>query len=340
MLYIRTDADIETAPEHLTECLAIAEELRRRGEHSVFLLTEANASEPIRRSGFQSIVLDHLNNPESEAERLIPLLKKEKAAKLLVDLPHISAGYFESLNQAAELIYLGMQQEQVFPGIHLLINYSNACRIDFYSEAYCAGSTKLLLGARYIPLRKEFRELRPIVRDRVMNILMPVGEFAETGPVGRLAEDLSSAFPNLNFILAPEFLNRGISPLEKQASRLRNVELVANPENMAAVMRNCDAAVSACGMHLYELCACGTPTVCFALTAEQSECGKQFHFDRIAPYAGDIIGNYDACLFRITAHLKSLTENNSLRRETAVRMNSYLDGFGSQRIAEEILKLN
>ncbi|MVB09892.1 hypothetical protein CAFE_05590 [Caprobacter fermentans] len=339
MLYIRTDADHGTAPERLTGCLAIAEELRRRGECSVFLLTGPDMAEPIGRSGFQAIVLDHLSSPESEAERLVPLLKKEKAAKLLVDLPRISAGYFESLNHAAKLIYLGTQ-EQVFPGIHLLINYSNACRIDFYSEAYCACSTKLLLGVRYLPLRKEFRELRPIVRDRVKNILMPVGGAAETSPVGRLAEDLSSAFPNLNFILAAEFLNRGISSLEKQASRLRNVELVANPENMAAVMRNCDAAVSACGMHLYELCACGTPTVCFALTAEQSECGKQFHFDRITAYAGDLISNYGACLFRITARLKSLTENNSLRRETAVRMNSYLDGFGSQRIAEEILKLN
>lgn len=339
MLYIRTDVGRQIASDHVMRCLSVAEKLSKYGEPVRFLVTEREAYNLVLAHGFPvRTVSGNWSRPETELEQLINDLQTESAEKLLVDLPTASAEYLEALSAHFKTICISVT-EQFFSGICLLINYSNACDTAFYEKAYRSSETKLLLGVAYAPLREEFCGLRPVIRDDIENVLITAGGCGEHRIAERLAKDLTAYLPDIQFVLTAGSLNSLVPSLKRLANQNNRVTLVQNPSNMAAVMRNCDAAVSASGTTLYELCACGTPTICFSLTQEQAKCARRFDRDNMMAYAGDIINQYGDCLNRITASLRHLKENYFFRRCAAMRMNGYIDGLGSQRIAEEILKL-
>ena len=47
------------------------------------------------------------------------------------------------------------------------------------------------------------------------------------------------------------------------------IKIHKNITNMSDYMRGCEMAVSAGGTTLFELCACGIPTVCFSFAENQ-----------------------------------------------------------------------
>lgn len=337
MLYIRTDANRRIGMGNMMRCLAIAGELRRQGEDSVFLVSENEAGLMAEKRGFRAA---RLRAPWYDYEAGLPgcldFLRGERAEKLLVDSFSMTPRFSETMGSLLPLIYLG-SREVFFPGVRLLVNYSNALSAAFYENAYDRRKTELLLGARYAPLREEFGGVAPVIREKVENILIAAGGSDENNETLKLARELSAAFPSLHFILVSGELNGWKESLRRLADASGGkITVLSCPEHMAAVMRSCDAAVTAAGTTLYELCACGTPAVCFSLTGEQQKSGKRFAEDGIASYAGDISENYVACVLQIIKDLAALCDNQSLRKRQSERMYATVDGGGCARIARAI----
>ena len=53
-------------------------------------------------------------------------------------------------------------------------------------------------------------------------------------------------------------------------------------------MKKADIAISAGGTTLYELCACGTPTISYSFADNQLDNVEQFQKDELIDYAGDV----------------------------------------------------
>ena len=99
-----------------------------------------------------------------------------------------------------------------------------------------------------------------------------------------------------------------------------------------------DVAVSAGGTTLYELCACGTPTITYSCADNQLNNVLQFQEDGLMAYAGDI---RNTNIFKKTeALLKRLDDSYQLRKECSEKMQGLVDGNGSIRIAEELIKFS
>lgn len=338
MLYIRTDANRQIGTGHVMRCLAIAEELGRQGEPSVFLVSENEAAALISPHGHRIIFLDH-HQDGAVIDDLSDLLQKEKTEKLLVDFYGMTPSFSERWGKRLPFIYLG-SRECFFPSVRLLVNYSNALNLDFYANAYGSQNTKLLLGVRYAPLRKEFHVHHPFTRTTMQNVLITAGGADEHNLAGKLAEELAGSFPTLHFTVLCGGLccwKKSLEELEKRHHG--QITVIHDPQSVAAVMQNCDAAVSAAGTTLYELCACGIPSVCFSSTGEQEKSGRQFGADGILHHAGNILADYPACVANIKKHLTWLAESEPLRKKESERMCAYIDGRGCKRIAREIRNL-
>ena len=97
-------------------------------------------------------------------------------------------------------------------------------------------------------------------------------------------------------------------------------------------MRRCQLAVSAGGTTLFELCACGIPTVCFSFADNQKPGTIGMGSRDIMQYAGDARDT------DVTGHilegLLRLLQSPTLRQEYASRMKRLVDGRGAGRIAD------
>ena len=69
-------------------------------------------------------------------------------------------------------------------------------------------------------------------------------------------------------------------------------------------MKKVDVAISAGGTTLYELCACGTPTISYSFADNQLNNVKQFDEDGIIPYAGDV--RYEDISLSIRNNIKKM----------------------------------
>ena len=117
------------------------------------------------------------------------------------------------------------------------------------------------------------------------------------------------------------------------------VDLLFNATDMSPIMRNADLAVSACGTTLYELAACGVPTVGFSLVPEQTESGGSLSELGVIEYAGAAYEDLDGCAGRIVSSLEQLAVDMEKRCSMSKEFHKLSDGRGCDKISDELMLL-
>ena len=187
--------------------------------------------------------------------------------------------------------------------------------------------TMLMLGTQYALLRDEFRGLPARkTRRNVESVLVTLGGSDPQNLTQKFALKLGRAFPGITFhIIAGSSFIHGDN-LEAAAGE--NIVIHREPK-MSALMMQCDAAVSACGSTVYELCACGTPIIGVAAADNQVMTARSM----------DNIGamKYASGAGEIVRHLESLDYEARVRMSETAR--KLVDGNGSIRVSEHIRKI-
>ena len=127
--------------------------------------------------------------------------------------------------------------------------------------------------------------------------------------------------------------------LDILAEQYHNVVLHRNVTRMSELMMACDLAVSAGGSTLYELCACGIPTISFAFADNQLEGVHEFHKQDLIYYAGDVRSDLAYSLENIETGLDSLMNDRELREKLSYNMRMIVDGYGTDRIIKSIFTI-
>jgi len=344
MLYIRTDANKEIAAGHVMRCIAIADALRLLGEDSVFIVSEQDAVKLIQERGFRYLLIDGIsNNLDYEIATFKKIIEQKNIKKLLIDSYFITDNYLRNIPKHVYTIYLGSLKEK-FSGIDLLINYSNTYDAKFYEDNYQKEGVNTLLGVKYAPLRKEFQDLKPINNNSVKNLLITTGSTDKDNVTLKIIEYLINdiLFKDIKINAVIGSLNNHYDDIKKFKSNFSNIVLHSNVKSMANLIRKNQLAISAAGTTLFELCACGVPTVSFSLVKEQKMDALKFSSDGIIPYSGSFMDdNTDkTTLSKIKEILINYIIDSDLRNEKSIEMTEYIDGNGSMRIANEIFSLN
>lgn len=339
-LYFRADGNAQIGTGHVMRCLSIALAARQQGVDSVFLLADTAMAEQITHNGFSFLpIAGRWNDLQAELPGLLQLVAQESIERLLVDSYFNTPAYMEALSKITRLAYIDDFGTTPYT-CQTLVNYNLTAEDIDYEVLYAGTKTQLLLGPAYAPLRPEFNGLT--VKDApaaVTKILISSGGADILAMSGRIARTLLSA-PELAkveiHIVAGTF-----SGQQSELQRLyeqTGVRLFVhrNTPNMAGLMQSCDLAVSAGGSTLYELCACGIPTVTFAVADNQLAMAKKMEALGCI-YAGDARNNADQLAENIAHAVYALAADANMRQTCSKKMRALLDGKGAARIAASLL---
>lgn len=340
---IRADANETVATGHVMRCMTIAEQIKKLGGQVLFITADEQAENMLSRAGLEHVCLHtQWNRMEEELPVLREVLQLAGIKTLLVDSYQMTPAYLEALRGYVKLACIDDCFEQVFPA-DMLINY-NAYHIRFpYEETY-GGRTKLLLGTDYVPLREEFGVAQ--VRDaqdeeKAFSVLLSSGggdaQNAILGVLQRAVqiEELQSVI----FHVAVGAYHPQGDAIEAFAKIHEKVKVYRPCLDMAGLMADCDAAVSAAGTMLFELSAMRVPTVFFQSADNQRYDREFFEAEERMLFAGDIVQDRDACIEAICEGLKRLKSDDGLRQRMKDSLARVTDGNGAERIAAEIMGL-
>lgn len=335
MILIRTDANSQIGVGHLMRCLSIAHVFAIKGEEVVFVTADEYGRGMIERYGFEVICLNSLwSDIKSELPSLKNLINEYAPHLILVDNYNVGNEYFQMLCGICRLAYIDDINMNYYP-IDYLINYNIFASVYDYSQ-YDDTNTRLILGPMYAPLREEFSNLRSRDIKEVSDVLISAGGSDPEKILPKIMAGLCPDMPDIRFHIMIGSLNPDINELKSLATKYRNTILHIDIPKISELMMNCDIAISAAGSTLYELCACGTPTITYTLADNQLIAAKQFEEQGIMFSAGDCRVSVDF-IDRLKSHFLRLIDDDSKRNDFSNKMQKLIDGKGAGRLVNMLL---
>jgi len=270
---------------------------------------------------------------EGELPVLLPLLQKLHPRCMILDSYFVMPGYMAEIREKVPLVYIDDQNAFDYPA-DLVVNYT------LYADELPYPQNKLyLLGPKYAMLRREFQSIpRRQAAERVKNVLLSTGgtdpEHVALKCVQYLREQRTAG---VTYHVVLGAMNPDVENIERLAAGYERIVLHRQVSDMCALMLECDAAVSAGGTTLFELCVCGLPTVTYVLADNQIKNAASFVEMGLMLSVGDVRRDM-YFVERMFQELNRLSENPILRENMSKRMQAMIDGNGAERLAKAICR--
>lgn len=340
VVIFRADAGEEIGLGHVVRCLSLARALQNEKVNCLFVSSSGVPRQLVIEKGFEFIDLHSSHkDPTAELEALIRTIQRCAPVFVVVDGYFVTESYLKAVRECCPVVYLDDIKAFAYPS-DVLVNY-NVYGPDWkqdYIKNQASFGTKLLLGPRYAPLREEFENLPGHqTAERVQRVLLSTGGSDSLGIMCRLLKAIGAMpeWSGIEFHAVVGALNPYREQIEQMACGMGNVRVHFQLRQVADLMCRCDVAVSAAGSTLYELCACGVPTVTYVLADNQIPGARAFDRQGLIMMAGDCreLGTEK----KIISQLKRLIADAELRKQTSRQMQQAVDGKGAWRLAQALL---
>lgn len=340
MIGFRVDANSEIGTGHLMRCLAIAEKIKVQGHEVHFFTVDAINKKQIDEKGFKCHVLNgKYTEIQNDFEQLRELIKKTGVKVLLIDSYFVTQVYLDKLRSIVKVAYIDDLHEMIYP-CDLLINYTIFADKINYLKLYEGTNTRLLLGCKYVPLRREFEMIKPKKhKDRPKKVLVLSGGTDQYHFLLNFVKKIvcSKEYQNMIFQVVCGKYNMDKELLKEIQFGSENLEVYENLSELKDYMVNADIAISAAGTTLYELTACGTATIGYALADNQLENLQVFSEKGFVISLGDIRKSFPQ-----EELISALNQASELayRKDVENKMRNLVDGCGTSYLADEIINLS
>lgn len=334
MIYIRADMNEQIATGHIMRCLSIADALRGLGEPVRFIIADEQAVSLLKQRGYDAIVLyTQWNHMEEELPVLRQVIRNEHIDKLLIDSYQVTQRYLAELSKLVTTVYMDDLNLFEYP-VDAVICYANYWKKFQYKIN--GTRTTYLLGMKYIPLKQAFWNCgEKIISEKADNLLILTGGSDPFNVTEQILDSINTCqFQIIDVICG--IYNINYSKVIKKYENNINIRFHQAVNNIEQYMKNADIAISAGGTTLYELCAIGTPAISFSFADNQLDNVRQFQKDGLIDYAGD--ARMDDIAGTINQYLIRYKNDFELRKEKSEKMQKMVDGKGTIRLAEALLK--
>ena len=341
-LYVRADADGKIGAGHIMRCIALTQAWKDLGGEVTFISHCENGAlkERIQSEGFRLVVLDHVCPDSSDLKKTLAILKSESADQkhwLVLDGYHFTPEYQKSIRDAGICVMV-IDDTNHLPYYHadILLNQNvYASELKYH----CDKDTTLLMGTRYVLLRREFLKYRDFKRqipDRAKNILVTLGGADPDNVTLKVIEAL-------RLLDEPDISVRIIvGPANPHQTNLRKAivpahfktELLINPSNMPELMAWADLAISAGGGTCWELAFMGVPIMALILVDNQKAVAEGISREGFAAN----LGWYKTLDEKtISGEMNTLIQSKDRRLSMVQIGQALMCGSGRDRVCEKIL---
>ena len=331
----RVDASADIGIGHLMRCLALSEELTKKG-HSCFFVSKTDNDELINRiqKNNDFFQLNQNLDLNQDAETLIKFSNENNIDWIVTDRYDIDTNYIQNLKEKnfKVLSIDDFAQIHYFSDIVLNQNIGSE-KLKYSSER----NTKFLLGPKYAILRDQLliRENKKGPND-AEKILIMIGGTDKDNLILEILKSLKS-FNKTEFLVVIGPLNSHYDEIKKYIKdNDLNARVTKSPENMADLYLESDVAISAGGTSSYEFSYFGIPNLIIAIADNQLKISNELDKQNISIYLGK---KDQLSTGNLKNKFKELIDNSALRKTLSENGKRLVDGKGKQRIVDFMEKI-
>jgi len=231
--------------------------------------------------------------------------------------------------------------EKVFLDDNMRIDYPSGIVVNgtIKSETFpyvCKTDQKYLLGTKHILLRKEFQGIPSrIIKQKLGSVLITFGGQDTLNLTIPILELVNNNFPELKVSV---IIGSGFEKQERFTNHKNDSNsFYYSPctSTIRDLMLESDLCISAAGQTLYELAACGTPTIAVAVVDNQKT--NMLEWVRATFIHEPIFCNENNMLEKIQSSIQVM-KSVSVRKKASGIGQKYVDGLGAKRLVEMLCK--
>ncbi len=334
-LYIRVDADKNIGIGHLMRCLSLAQAWKDSGGKVVFIAGRKSRNALLeRRLNCEGMDIHYLSasiGSIDDANQTANYITKD--SWLILDGYHFDGTYQKIIKQKVPHLLF----------IDDLGNLENYCADIVLNQDYVAGrslykhrskGTMLLLGPRYILLRREFwkrKGFKRVLRAQAKRILVVMGGSDPHNATLKVIEALKlTGITGLEVSIVIGPANPHGSVL-KRAVKSKGIKfkLIENVGNMATLMAWAEICISAGGSTCWELAFMGLPTLMLTVADNQIESTRRLQNKGIVKDLGD---RSKIMPLQIAGAVHSILGDVGRRKRMSNKGQALVDGEGARRV--------
>ena len=336
MILFRADGNKTIGAGHIMRCLSIADALKDIGLESAFVTADDCMSGLIKSRGYDNIILNtDYRETDGELDKFLKLKEFDKADGIVADSYFATDSYLKALSGRKKTVCID-DYLRIRP-VDAIINYNVYADTSKYNVEDSEKTPKLILGASFAPLRGMFQNITPItIRKTIKNVLFLAGGSDPEHAALKFVNELKNHKDDFKYNIVIGALSEDYEVIREVADLSGGrINVLRNVTDMAALMLDSDVAISAAGSTLYELCACGVPTINYVLADNQILAAKSFEDKGAMICCGDLRRSPDT-YGHIYTRLVDLANDFELRKKLSGEAKNLVDGNGALRIAKEL----
>ncbi len=338
-ILLRLEAGKRIGMGHLVRCLSLARQVRQVSGCGALIATTTDGAwtDRIHAEGFAHTVLSGSSWDEADAQGTAELVRNLGVRTVVTDYFGVHSEYIEAIRAAGASVLSVDDVGELINTADVIVNGS----LVFSERAPSRGrtGTRFLCGPEYMILDPDFSETCADSKEgqAIREVLVTMGGSDPHGlsPVVVRALDAVGGDFRVRVVIGPAF-DAHVELKRALVSARREMLLHSDVRNMPERIASCDLAITAGGITLYELCACGRPGMVIA--QNEGQLAEAQAFDRAGAAISLGLWNRlseENIATAIAEHLAKPDQLYQIGRQGR----ALVDGRGAARVAEEVISL-
>jgi len=328
----RVDASKNIGMGHIMRCIALSEELIKRGHICYFLskIRDDFLINKIKKMKIEFFYLDNNLTLLDDLKKLINLSKKYYIDWIITDNYWVTSDYLKVIKEKGFNVITIDDLAYTYYYSDLVVNQNiNADKFIYKAESY----TKFLLGTKFVILRNELlKKEKKTFKNNVNKIMVTFGGTDNNNLTLKVLKILSKIKKDVEFSIICGPFNPYYKKIESYFKKSNQYfRVISQPKEMANLYLETDIAISAGGTTSYELAYFGIPNIIITIAENQNEIAKELDKQNISFFIGDKNNFKENELLN---KVKKLTDNKNIRETMSKNGQRNVDGKGKIRIID------